>query len=156
MDMMYELIKELFDVVVIKKQPSNGVIHIEPFILLWQKKIDINDIFGGYMNTKEFFLQDLVDNMKPIEYIGDQYIESYELPHKKKKKIDDIRQDIESIITKPYDYFKYSELDGSNDRFMNKQHNTSHLNNIINNSSVIINNDDEVKKDNKQYTLFDL
>ena len=156
MDMMYELIKELFDVVVIKKQPSNGVIHIEPFILLWQKKIDINDIFGGYMNTKEFFLQDLVDNMKPIEYICDQYIESYELPHTSKLKIDDIRQDIESIITKPYDYFKYSELDGSNDRFMNKQHNTSHLNNIINNSSVIINNDDEVKKDNKQYTLFDL
>ena len=156
MNMMYELIKELFDVVVIKKQPSNGVIHIEPFILLWEKKIDINDIFGGYMNTKEFFLQDLVDNMKPIEYIGDQYIESYELPHTSKLKIDDIRQDIESIITKPYDYFKYSELDGSNDRFMNKQHNTSHLNNIINNSSVIINNDTEIKTDNKQYTLFDI
>ena len=156
LDMMYDLLKELFDIVVIKKQPTNGTIHIEPFILLWEKKIDINDIFGGYMNTKEFFLQDLVDNMKPIEYMGDQYIESYQLPHTEKLKLDDIKQDIENIINKPYDYFKYSELDGSNERFMTKQQNTNHLSNIINNTSIIINNDNTIKKDNKQYTLFDI
>ena len=156
LDMMYELIKELFDIVIIKKQPSNGTIHIEPFILFWQKKIDINDLFGGYMNTKEFFLQDLVNDMKPVEYIGDQYMESYELPHTQKLTLDDVKQEIENIVTKPYDYFKYSELDGSNDRFINKQQSTSHLNNIINDTSIVINNDDNIKGDNKQYTLFDI
>lgn len=156
MDMMYELIKELFDIVVIKKQPSNGTIHIEPFVLLWQKKIDINDLFGGYMQTKEFFLQDLVNDMKPTEYIGDQYIESYELPHTEKLTLDDVKHEIENIVTKPYDYFKYSELDGSNDRFINKQQNTNHLNSIINDTNIIIDNTNTNTKKDKQYTLFDI
>ena len=157
LEMMYDLVKELFDIVVIKKQPNNGVMHIEPFTLIWEKKIDINDVFGGYMNTKEFFLQDLINEMKPEENLGDQYIESYILPHTSKLTLDDVKNDIENIITKPYDYFKYSELDGSNERFMNKQQNTNHLSNIIRNTSIIIDNEENDNKTNKQqYTLFGL
>lgn len=155
LEMMYDLMKELFDIIVIKKQPNNGVIHIEPFTLFWEKKIDINDVFGGYMNTKEFFLQDLIDYMKPTEYLGDQYIESYELPHTQKLTIDDVKNDIENVITKPYDYFKYSELDGSNERFINKQQNTNQLSNIIRNTSIVINDENDIDNKNKQqYTLF--
>lgn len=159
METMYDLIRELFDVVVIKKSPKNGIIHIEPFTLFWDKKIDINDAFGGYIMTKEFFLQDLVDNMKPVESLQDDYIETYELPHTEKLTLDDVKSDIENIITKPYDYFKYSQLDGSNNRFMNKQKSTNHLSNILSIENDLFDqnlddNDNKVK--NKQYNLFDI
>ena len=155
MDMMYDFVKELFDIVIIKKTPKQGIINIEPFVLFWDKKIDISDMFGGYILTKEFFLQDLINNMKPMEELNDEYIDSYELPHTSKLTLDDVKQDIENIITKPYDYFKYSELDGSNNRFMNKQRSTNHLSNILSINEDIFDKSTNTNPD-KQYTLFDI
>lgn len=152
LDSMYDLVKDLFDVIVIKKESKQGIIHIEPFTLIWEKKIDVDDIFGGYMNTKEFFLQDLVNNMKPTEDDNNGFIYDYQLPHTQKLTLDDIKDDIVNIVNKPFDYYKYSELDGSNTRFMNKQKNTNHLSNVMNIPDNIIN--DDVLKNNSQYSLF--
>ena len=127
LETIYDLTEELFDIIVIKKRPKNGIIHIEPFELLWTKKIDITDVYGGSINTKEFFLQDLVENMKSMEELEDERIKSMELPHTDKLKLEDVKEQIEKVISKPFAYYEYSEIDGSNDRFLRKQKNTNHL-----------------------------
>ena len=155
MEVMYELLKELFDVIVIKKNSKQSTIHIEPFELIWEKKVGFNDLykFGGYVNTKEFFLQDLIDNMK-TEDESDNYIKEYQLPHTEKFRLDDIKDQIENIITKPFNYFEYSQLDGSNMRFMRKQKNTNQLRDNI--FDMIEENEDNDNNDinNEQIDLF--
>ena len=131
LETIYDLTVELFDIVVIKKRPKNGVINIEPFKLLWEKKIDIHDIYGGYLNTKEFFLQDLVENMKTDDKFENEKVNEKELPHTPKLKLDDVKDQIDFIVNKPFNYYEYSELDGSNDRFLRKQRNTNQLSDPI-------------------------
>ena len=93
----------------------------------------MDNIYGG-ISTKTFFLQELLDEMKDIDDIeeGIEYFptinENEELPaleHTSKVKLDDIKTEIKSIVDKSYDYFDYSQKDGSNERFMEKQKNTN-------------------------------
>ena len=151
LETLFDLTNELFDIVVIKKRPKNGVINIEPFKLLWEKKIDIHDIYGGYMNTKEFFLQDLVENMKTDDEFEDEKVKERELPHTEKLRIEDIKDQIDFIVNKPFNYYEYSELDGSNDRFMRKQKNTNQLSDPI--FDKLFSNDTDADN-NEENTLF--
>ena len=151
LETLFDLTNELFDIVVIKKRPKNGVINIEPFKLLWEKKIDIHDIYGGYMNTKEFFLQDLVENMKTDDEFEDEKVNERELPHTEKLRIEDIKEQIDFIVNKPFNYYEYSELDGSNDRFMRKQKNTNQLSDPI--FDKLFSNDTDADN-NEENTLF--
>lgn len=132
---IFELITELFKVVVeVKKSTKSEAVHIQPFKLLWERKINTSDLFGGSLFTKEFFLQDLLDNMKPVEDdLENEYdnVSQTELPHTNKMTIDDVKDELPSVVHNQYNYYDYSMMDGSNDRFMRKQRNTSSLNDNI-------------------------
>jgi hypothetical protein len=66
----------------------------------------------------------------------------------------DIEEEIPNIVHEEYEYDVYSQLDGSNDRFMRKQHNTNKLENAI-----ASNNDEEtesiIKNKDLKLDLFD-
>jgi hypothetical protein len=90
------------------------------FDLLWETKNDINllNIYGNKA-TQSFFADILLDNMNPsVEEAAD------ELEHTEKKTLADVEEDLPNIVHSQYDYFKYSDLDGSNNRFLRKQENT--------------------------------
>lgn len=133
LESIFELIKDLWNVVIVQNRPKNGEITIKPFELLWESKTTLNDIYGGSQLTKDFFLQDLINNIKTED--RDDIIENEEelpeLPHTNKLKLSDIEDDIPNIIHKEFDYDIYSKLDGSNDRFIRKQINTNSLRDTI-------------------------
>ena len=126
LETIYELTKELFDIVVIKKQSKRGVIQIQPFELLWERKYNLFDKFGGSIYTKEFFVEELVNNIKENEYTDDEYVRGRELEMTQKLKLDDIKELLPKILHKSYDYYVYSDADGSNTRFIEKQEHTKH------------------------------
>ena len=125
LEKIYDLVHELFDIIVIKKGTSKGVVHIKPFELLWERKFDLFEKYGNSIYTKEFFVEELINNVKANEeYNNEEYILERELPHTQKLKIDDIINILPTIVHKGYDYYTYSEEDGSNKRFLQKQENT--------------------------------
>ncbi len=117
---IYGFIKDLWNVVVVQSRPKQGAIKIEMFDLLWETKNDINllNIYGNKA-TQSFFADILLDNMNPSEEEA-----AAELEHTEKKTLADVEQDLPNIVHSQYDYFKYSDLDGSNNRFLRKQENT--------------------------------
>ena len=117
---IYGFIKDLWNVVVVQSRPKQGAIKIEMFDLLWETKNDINllNIYGNKA-TQSFFADILLDNMNPSEEEA-----ADELEHTEKKTLADVEQDLPNIVHSQYDYFKYSDLDGSNNRFLRKQENT--------------------------------
>ena len=119
---IFELVSDLFDIIVIHSRPKNGVINIKPFELLWESKEDLKNIYGN-TNTKTFF-EELVNNIN-IDKVEDE--ELPELPHTEKLKLSDIENELPNVIHKQFGYFEYSKLDGSNDRFLRKQENTNSL-----------------------------
>lgn len=118
---IYDLVCQIFNVVVIKGRPSKGMIKISPFELLWEQKNDLTNLYGN-LNTKEFF-SDLIDNM----VVDETEEELPELEHTNKLQLKDIIYELPNVIHKQYDYFEYSSLDKSNERFMRKQENTNTL-----------------------------
>ena len=140
---IYEFVKELWDVVVIQSRPKNGNITLSMFELLWDKRSDedLNNIYGN-VNTKIFFAEEIISNMK---YENEE--EAPELPHTDKKQLKDIED--ETIVNKPFDYFEYSQLDGSNNRFLRKQTNTKQ------NTFEIPTNAPEKQKDKSNLGLFE-
>lgn len=118
---IYDLVCQIFNVVVIKGRPSKGMIKISPFELLWEQKNDLTNLYGN-LNTKEFF-SDLIDNM----VVDETEEELPELEHTSKLQLKDIIYELPNVIHKQYDYFEYSSLDKSNERFMRKQENTNTL-----------------------------
>ena len=145
---IYDLVCQIFNVVVIKGRPSKGMIKISPFELLWEQKNDLTNLYGN-LNTKEFF-SDLIDNM----VVDETEEELPELEHTSKLQLKDIIYELPNVIHKQYDYFEYSSLDKSNERFMRKQENTNTLRDNI--FAQIDNNDipkDESK--NLQGNLFE-
>ena len=145
---IYDLVCQIFNVVVIKGRPSKGMIKISPFELLWEQKNDLTNLYGN-LNTKEFF-SDLIDNM----VVDETEEELPELEHTSKLQLKDVENELPNVVHKQYDYFEYSELDKSNERFMRKQENTNTLRNNI--FAQIDNNDipkDESK--NLQGNLFE-
>ena len=145
---IYDLVCQIFNVVVIKGRPSKGMIKISPFELLWEQKNDLTNLYGN-LNTKEFF-SDLIDNM----VVDETEEELPELEHTSKLQLKDIIYELPNVVHKQYDYFEYSILDKSNERFMRKQENTNTLRDNI--FAQIDNNDipkDESK--NLQGNLFE-
>lgn len=145
---IYDLVCQIFNVVVIKGRQSKGMIKISPFELLWEQKNDLTNLYGN-LNTKEFF-SDLIDNM----VVDETEEELPELEHTSKLQLKDIIYELPNVVHKQYDYFEYSSLDKSNERFMRKQENTNTLHDNI--FAQIDNNDipkDESK--NLQGNLFE-
>ena len=58
-------------------------------------------------------------------------VEIPELVATNKTSLDNIKDHIEDIVHNGYNYDDYSSLDNSNNRFLNKQRNTSHIDNNL-------------------------
>ena len=117
---IYGFIKDLWNVIVVQSRPKQGTIKIEMFDLLWETKNDINllNIYGNKA-TQSFFADILLDSMNPGEEEA-----ADELEHTEKLTLSDVEPDLPNVVHSQYDYFKYSDLDGSNNRFLRKQENT--------------------------------
>ena len=148
--MIREFIERLFNVVVIKGRAKNGLYPVEPFELLWETKESIKDIYGNNM-TKEFFLQELVDNIKDEKEVENNEEEIPELEHTSKLKLDDIKQTLTHVINKGFDYEDYSVKDGSNERFLNKQKKENSISGTLFDQEY---QNNEKEKD-KEHSLFD-
>ena len=93
--------------------------------MLWDKKESLDNIYGNN-ETKTFFLQELIDDMKSEEPEEEEE-DIPDLPHTSKYKLEQIEHELKNIVHKEYDYFDYSAKDKSNERFMLKQKNTNQL-----------------------------
>lgn len=125
---IFELVCNLWKIVISESKPKNGKINIVPFKLIWARKESLEDLYGN-IATKEFFLQELLDKEKPVEedeIIDDSDMKDFE--HTEKISVNDIENEIPNIVHDDFDYYKYSEQDGSNERFLRKQRNTNSLN----------------------------
>lgn len=125
---IFELVQELWKVIVVQSRPRNGNLTITPFELTWERKDILENIYGN-LATKEFFLQELVDNIK--DEVIEAEVELPELPHTEKKTLEDVRPELQDIVHKQFGYFDYSKLDNSNERFLRKQRNTNQLRDTI-------------------------
>ena len=135
---IFEIIKEYWNVIIIQSKPKNGNIVISPFELIWKTKQQLNNAYGDW-NTQTFFLEQLINEMKDDD--NDQVEEDEVIPefeHTEKVKLEDIINELPSIIHKEFDYFDYSDKDESNDRFLRKQENTNALR-----ENIFVNNNDE-------------
>lgn len=121
LEKIFELTKDLWGVVIVQSKPKGGKINIQSFELMWDRK-DIPDNIYGDINTKEFLLQELIDNMKKVEDI-----ELGDFDTKEKVDISTINDEIPNIVHEQFEYDIYSKLDKSNDRFMRKQENTNKI-----------------------------
>jgi hypothetical protein len=140
---MYEIVQEYWKIVIIQSNPKSKNIHIHPFELLWETKNELSDIYGN-QNTKLFFINELMNEQKPLDPNDEDEESLPDFTKESKLKVADIIQDIPNIIHKEFDYYTYSELDESNKRFMRKQENTNPIkDNIFYNAYVHNNNDSE-------------
>ena len=140
---MYEIVQEYWKIVIIQSNPKSKNIHIHPFELLWETKNELSDIYGN-QNTKLFFINELMNEQKPLDPNDEDEESLPDFTKESKLKVADIIQDIPNIIHKECDYYTYSELDESNKRFMRKQENTNPIkDNIFYNAYVHNNNDSE-------------
>ena len=144
METIFELTQNLWKIIILQSRPKNGNIGIVPFELLWEKKTDLADLYGGSIETKTFFLEELLDEMKDVDDIDDEEIDDFDM--KEKKHLSDIQTDLPNVIHKPYGYYEYSELDNSNNRFMRKQENTNTLRDDI----FTVDNTEITKKEKKK------
>ena len=151
LETIFELTQNLWKIIILQSRPKNGNIGIVPFELLWEKKTDLTDLYGGSIETKTFFLEELLDEMKDVDDIDDEEIDDFDM--KEKKHLTDIQTDLPNVIHKPYGYYEYSELDNSNNRFMRKQENTNTLKDDI---FTQVNTEDNNKKKNKGDDMKDL
>ena len=154
LETIFELTKDLWKIIILQSRPKNGNVGIVPFELLWQKKTDLNDIYGGSQETQAFFVEELLGDMKDINESDDLEDTDIEFELKEKNRLSDVQSELPNVIHKPYGYYEYSELDESNERFMRKQENTNMLkDNIFTTQS---NNESNNKtKKNNQGDLFE-
>lgn len=152
LQMIRDYIEDLFHVVVIKGRSKKGLYPLEPFELLWESKETVQDIYGNNV-TKEFFMQELIDNIKDEEEEKPETEEEDipELPHTSKLKLDSIKHILPKIIYNGFEYEDYSKLDGSNDRFLTKQDKENSLKGTLFDT---INLSNTPKEDNREETLF--
>ena len=149
LNIIYDILNDLWKVIIIQKRTKENKYYIKPFELLWEQKTSLLDIYGTDL-TKEFF-SDLVDNMNVDNITEDE--ELPDLDYNEKQKLSEVTDELKTIIYSPYDYYEYSELDKSNERFMNKQESQNSLrDNIFTNiEQTNINNSVVIEK-----TLFDI
>ena len=148
LELLFDLTKELWKVIISQTRPIKGTITITPFELLWERKMDLINPYGGSELTKEFFANELIDNMKEID---DDDID-YEFNLTDKKRLIEISKELPNVIHKPYGYYEYTEMDKSNERFMRKQEN----NNLLKDDIFTINNNDNEEETNKSLDQYDL
>lgn len=144
---LFEIMKEIWKVIVVQTKPKDGKVSLTPFELIWQEKNSLENIYGN-VATQTFFLQELVDGMREDEsssVLEEEDEEMPDLPMTKKYKIEEVEHELPTVVHSEYEYDIYSEKDGSNARFMRKQENTSKL---IENLRV--NRDSEQKEENQQ------
>jgi hypothetical protein len=122
LELLFDLTKELWKVIILQSRPQKGIISISPFELLWEQKFDALNAYGGSELTRQFFAQELVEEMKDVE---EEEIDDFIVTDK--KRLQDISSELINVIHKPYGYYEYSEMDMSNERFMRKQENTNLL-----------------------------
>ena len=128
---IFELVKDLWKVVTIEGKSNKGNLTIKPFELLWEEKNKVQNLFGD-LKTESFFLQELLDDMTDKSELEtgkvvDESEVEMELPHTDKKKLSDVKEEIPIVVHTGFEYDKYSEEDGSNERFLRKQRNTNQL-----------------------------
>ena len=92
------------------------------------------NIYGDH-NTKIFFAEQLIND---VTEVIEEEAPDFEITAK--LKVEDIEDELPSIVHKEFDYYDYSEKDGSNNRFMRKQQNTDKTKNLFEKPS------DKVKK----------
>jgi len=86
----------------------------------------------GNESTHEFLIQCLEDEMeKKLKEEAEQEVELPDFERKNKLTIDQIKSDIPNIIHDGFNYSKYSEEDGSNERFLRRQENTKNIEPMI-------------------------
>jgi len=152
LETIFDLTKELWKVIILQGRSKKGTIGIVPFELLWEKKTDLTDVYGGSEQTKTFFIEELVDDMKEdYDEDEDEINKPFELTEK--KRIADITTELPNVIHRPYGYYEYSEMDDSNTRFMKKQENTNTLKDDI---FTQVNTEDNNKKKKKGDDMKDL
>lgn len=162
LEKIYDLIKQLWDVVIIQDRPKNGIISVRPFELLWERKTNLDNVYGTE-KTKLFFLEELIDNIKNDDNQQDvnkedEELENKQLPFTRKYKLEQIEHELKHVIHDGFDYSLYSELDKSNDRFMLKQTNTNMIKGSLfdkSKSQSDISYMESKKNENSQPTLFD-
>ena len=101
LELIYDIMNELWKIIIIQNRPRNGKITIKPFELLWARKDDLLNIYGTDA-TREFFTQ-LMEDMKPIDE-SDLEEELPDLTMESKIKFDDIKQDLTNVIHTPYNF----------------------------------------------------
>jgi hypothetical protein len=121
-----ELVKDLWNVIIIQSKPRKGIINIKPFELLWETKQQLNNIYGD-VKTQTFFLEQLLGEAHDEETEETIKETLPDLPHTRKLKLEDIEDEINNVVSKPFDYDVFSKIDGSNERFLRKQENTNQL-----------------------------
>lgn len=154
LETIFELTKDLWKVIILQSRPKNGNVGIVPFDLLWEKKTDLMDIYGGSDSTKSFFVEELIDDMKEnIDEDEDEINAPFEI--KEKKKLEQVTSELPNVIHKSYGYYEYSELDESNSRFLRKQENTNNLRDDIFTQVNIEENNKKKKKGDDMKDLFE-
>ena len=130
---IYELVQDLWKVVIIQGKPKNKKITVKPFELLWERKATLDNFYGNNA-TKEFFLEELLnqqkddENASEVDAEADEELKSLpDLPLTRKYKLEQIEQELKNVVHSEFNYFDYSTADKSNERFMLKQKNTNLL-----------------------------
>ena len=143
-------VENLFDVIVIKGKSKNYIYNLRMFELLWDKKddIDLMNIYGD-QNTKMFFAEQVIDTLNTDDYDEDE-APDFEMAPKLQES--DIEHDIPTIVHAEFDYFDYSEKDGSNNRFMRKQENTNKIKNMFERPSDSVKQDIDNKDNNSLFS----
>ena len=146
LETIFELTKDLWKIIILQGRSNKGEFGIIPFELLWEKKTDLTDVYGGSELTKTFFIEELVDEMKDdFDEDEDEINKPFELTEK--KRIADITNELPNVIHRPYGYYEYSEMDKSNNRFMRKQENTNTLRDDIFTQDNVEKQDKKKKKE---------
>ena len=125
LEQIYNYIKELWSVVVVQDNPKKGKINMKPFELLWSRKTTLDNIYSTTA-TEQFFMQELVDNMKPEDDNSErdkenEEIDAISLPHTRKYNIEDVEGELPHVVGSSFNYHQYSKDDNSNERFLEKQ-----------------------------------
>ena len=128
---IFEYIKELWKVIIIEHTNTHtAAAKIKPFELLWAKKTSLDNIYSK-QTTELFFMQELLENMKPDETETEEEdyteVDEADLPHTNKLNLEEVASELPNVITSSFNYNKYSQDDMSNNRFLEKQKKQSSL-----------------------------
>ena len=150
----------MWKVIIVETKSRKGTINIRPFELLWEEKDKTKNLFGDEMTEQFFLVDELMKNMKDengnlanIDRVIDESETEQEFEHTSKKRLAEVRDEIPEIVHGDFDYDTYSELDGSNERFLRKQKNTNHL---VDSVFAMEERDNDLRnKELKEMTLFE-